>query len=455
MQEECGIVAVYRGEGKAAELAHRCLFALQHRGQEAAGLTTWSPDKKIQHLKGRGLVSDCLPVYKVKKLEGSKAIGHVRYSTVSADRTENIQPFIAMTPYGKIAIAHNGNLKNANELKEQLEKQGSLLSTTMDTELIVHLIAKSGESNFEKALIKAKSQLVGAYSLTIICNGALYAFRDEHGIRPLVLGEREDGWVVASETCALKTVEAEYLREVEPGELLRIGHKGLRSKLLYNPTNKIQKSPCSFELIYFSRPDSVTFGRSVHDARAKMGEILAEEDEEILGNNIDVVMPVPDSGVPAAIGYARKLGVPFENGFVRSHYIGRTFILPDQDSREHDLRLKLSVVSHVVKDKVVVLIDDSIVRGNTSKLIVQMVREAGAKEVWMRVASPAIGWPCYLGIDTPNYDELIKNKTQSIEDIRKFIGADSLKYLSLDGLKKAVGGTSFCFGCMNGDYPVK
>lgn len=366
---------------------------------------------------------------------------------------ENIQPFIAMTPYGNIAIAHNGNIKNAEEIRVELEKQGSLLSTTMDTELIVHLIAKSGESTFEEALTAASAKLVGAYSLTIICDGALFAFRDADGIRPLVLGERDDGWVIASETCALRAVEANYIREIAPGELVRIGHKGLRSRQLLKPN---KKAPCVFELVYFSRPDSTTFGQSVHNARARMGEILAAEDEKVTDlNHIDVVMPVPDSGVPAAIGYARRSGIPFENGFVRNHYIGRTFILPDQNSREHDLRLKLSVVSEVVKDKVVMLIDDSIVRGNTSKLIVQMVRDAGAKEVCMRVASPPIGWPCYLGIDTPTYGELIKNKTHSVEGIRKFIGADSLKYLSLEGLQQAVGGKSFCFGCMSGKYPVE
>jgi len=451
MQEECGVVAIYRSEGKAAELVHRSLFALQHRGQEAAGITSWSCEKRIQHLKGRGLVVDCLPVYQVKKLIGSKAIGHVRYSTVSADRTENIQPFIASTPYGKLAIAHNGNLKNADELRYELEQQGSLLSTTMDTELIVHLIAKSGAETFTEALKIASAKLVGAYSLTIICNGTLYAFRDPYGIRPLVLGEREDGWVITSETCALDAVEANYLREIEPGELVSIGHRGIRANQL---VEKEKPAPCVFELVYFSRPDSITFQQDVYNTRVKMGEILAKEDEDIKNNKPDIVIPVPDSGVPAAIGYARQSGIPFESGLVRSHYIGRTFILPDQDLRTHNLNLKLSVVSGVIKNKKVILVDDSIVRGNTSKLIVKMVKDAGAKEVWMRVSSPPIGWPCYLGIDTPDYGELIKNKVSSIEGIKRFIGIDNLRYLSIEGLKTAVGNKSFCFGCMSGKYPV-
>ena len=454
MHEECGIVAVYRGEGQASNFAHRSLLALQHRGEEAAGITSWDCSKGIQHLRGRGLVADCLPIYRVLKLAGSRAIGHVRYSTVAIDQTENIQPFIASTPYGKLAIAHNGNLKNTEELRKELESQGSLLSTTMDTELIAHLIAKSGKPNFVDALKAATKKLVGAYSLTIICDGRLYGFRDGHGVRPLVLGEREDGWVIASETCALKAINAEYVREVKPGELINIGAKGIKSKQLIEPK---KSGRCVFELVYFSRPDSTTFSMSVHKARRKSGRILAQEDGDLsvdMGQLPDIVVPVVDSGVPAAIGYSRESGIPFEMAIVRSHYIGRTFILPDQSSRAHSVNLKLSVIPEVVKDKKVVLVDDSIVRGNTSKLIVKMVRDAGAKEVWMRVASPPIGWPCYLGIDTPSYSELIKNKTDSVEGIRKFIGADSLRYLSINGLKPAVGNEEFCMGCMNGKYPI-
>jgi amidophosphoribosyltransferase len=451
MKEECGVVAVYRGEGQASSFVHRALLALQHRGEEAAGITAWDYAKGIQHLKGRGLVSECLPIYRVLKLVGSKAIGHVRYSTVSAASSENIQQFIASTPYGKLAIAHNGNLKNANELRTELERQGSLLSTTMDTELIAHLIAKSGKETFVDALKAATEKLVGAYSLTMICNDDLYGYRDHHGIRPLVLGERNDGWVIASETCALKAVNADYVREVEPGELIRIGHKGIRSVQLREPQ---KGGRCIFELVYFSRPDSTTFSKSVHAVRRKSGEILAREDKDLEANKPDIVVPVVDSGIPAAVGYSSASGIPLEIGLVRSHYIGRTFILPDQNSRTHSINLKLSAVEDVVAGKRVVLVDDSIVRGNTSRLIVKMVRDAGAKEVIMRIASPPIGWPCYLGIDTPDYNELIKNKTNSVKDIEKFIGADSLRYLSEEGLKEAAGNEDFCMGCMNGKYPV-
>jgi len=454
VHEDCGIVAVYRGEGQASNFVHRSLLALQHRGEEAAGITSWDYTKGIQHLRGRGLVSDCLPIYRVLKLQGSKAIGHVRYSTVAVDQTENIQPFIATTPYGKLAIAHNGNLKNTEELRKELESQGSLLSTTMDTELIAHLIAKSGEKTFAAALKAATKKLVGAYSLTMICDGRLYGFRDAYGIRPLVLGEREDGWVIASETCALKTINAEYIREINPGELINIGAKGIKSQQLIEPE---KSGRCVFELVYFSRPDSTIFSMNVHRVRRRTGEILAQEDKDIsidMGQLPDIVVPVVDSGVPAAIGYSRESGIPFEMAIVRSHYVGRTFILPDQNSRAHSVGLKLSVISEVVKDKKVVLVDDSIVRGNTSKLIVKMVRDAGAKEVWMRVASPPIGWPCYLGIDTPDYGELIRNTTDSVEGIREFIGADNLRYLSIEGLKQAVNNEDFCMGCMDGKYPV-
>lgn len=448
--EDCGVVAIYRPGGSAAELAHRALFALQHRGQEAAGIACWNNDE-ISHLKGRGLVADSLPTYRVEKLDGDLAIGHNRYSTVTVDRTENIQPFLASTPYGKLAIAHNGNLKNTHELTQKLEAEGALLSTTMDTELIVHLLARSNAPSFELAMREAFKQAKGAWSITMLVNGRLFGARDPNGVRPLVIGKLPDnGWVIASETCALIAIGAEFVREVERGELVEIGPAGLKSSRIFDAA---RPAPCVFELVYFARPNSDVFGHSVHRSRVLMGQELAAQDEaEDL--KADVVVPVPDSGFPAAIGYAKRSGIPLEQGIIRSHYIGRTFILPDQDSRSHSINLKLSPIRHVVEGKRVVLVDDSIVRGNTSRLIVQMVRDAGAKEVWMRIASPPLSWPCYLGIDTPSREELAVNHYETVDGVREAIGADDLRYLSLDGLKSSVGGENYCFGCMTGDYPV-
>lgn len=448
--EDCAVVAVYRPDGPAAELVHRALFALQHRGQEASGIAVWN-GTEVSHLKGRGLVAESLPTYQVQKLDGHSAIGHNRYSTVTVDRSENIQPFLAGTPYGRFAIAHNGNLKNQDELTAELEADGALLSTTMDTELIVHLLARSHAESFEDALRAAFTKAKGAYSLTMLVNDRLFGARDPNGIRPLVLGKLPNGgWVLASETCALLAINAEFVREIECGELVEIGPDGVKSSRLFE---EVRPAPCVFELVYFSRPNSDVFGQSVHLARVRMGEELAAQDERD-GIVPDVVVPVPDSGFPAGIGYAKRSGIPLEQGIIRSHYIGRTFILPDQDSRSHSINLKLSAIRHVVEGKRVALIDDSIVRGNTSRLIVQMVRDAGAKEVWMRIASPPLAWPCYLGIDTPSREELAINQYENVDGIREAIGADSLHYLSVEGLERAVGGNQYCFGCMTGNYPV-
>jgi len=451
--EDCGVVAVYRRGAPAAELVHRGLFSLQHRGQEAAGISCTGPSDEIHHLKGVGLVDVSLPVFQVKKLHGEKAIGHVRYSTVTVDRSENIQPFIAGTPYGRLAIAHNGNLKNTDALHGELEAQGSLMSTTMDTELLVHLLARSGAKSFPEALRHAAEKAVGAYSLTLLVGGHVYAFRDAHGIRPLVLGQMPDGYAAASETCALEAMGATVVREVAPGELVELTESGFVSTQLLAPA---RPAPCVFELVYFARPDSVVFSQGVHGARTRMGEQLAKEDA--LGgvaDKPDVVVPIPDSGFPAAVGYARVSGIPLEKAIIRSHYVGRTFILPDQDSRTHSLHLKLSVIREAVCGKRVVLIDDSIVRGNTSRLIVQMVRDNGATQVWMRIASPPLAWPCYLGIDTPDKSELAINRAGGdVAGVQRIIGADNLRYLSIGGLKEATRMQSFCYACMDGRYPV-
>lgn len=472
-REHCGVIAVYRSGDKAAQLAHRGLFALQHRGQEAAGLAVLDAQGELHSLRGRGLVSTALPTEMVAELRGGSAIGHVRYSTVAVDHAENVQPFLCNTPLGHFAIAHNGNLKNAAELTRELRQSGALLSTTMDTELIAHLLARSGHTAFPDALRYAVGRLIGAYSLTMICGGRLYGLRDPLGIRPLVLGRLEGaqpGWVLASETCALDAVGARYLREIAPGELVEIGPQGVTSLQLVPPAPS--PAPCVFELVYFARPDSRVFGQSVQEARIRMGEELAAQDADDpqLGRP-DLVVPVPDSGVAAAMGYARRSGVPFEIAILRSHYVGRTFILPDQDARTHSIRLKLSVISAAVAGKRVVLVDDSLVRGNTARHLIQMLREAGAAAVWLRLASAPIAWPCYLGIDTPTREELIINRLSSagadepraqntepdaaaLEAVRVHVGADHLRYLTRSGLARGVFERPMCMACMDGRYPI-
>lgn len=471
LHEECGVIAVYRASGGAADLAHRGLFALQHRGQESAGLASVDDSGDVHSLRSPGLVATAMPLERVAALPGRMAIGHCRYSTVTVDHAENIQPFLATSPFGRLGIAHNGNFKNAAELTESLRDQGALLSTTMDTELFVHLLTRSGHRDFHAALRTAAEGVVGAYSLTLLCGQRLFGLRDAHGVRPLVLGAlppSDPGWVIASETCALTAVGATYLREIAPGELVELGPQGVLSTQLLAPSPT--PSPCVFELVYFSRPDSEVFGQSAHAARVRMGAELALKDRDL--PRPDVVVPVPDSGVPAAVGYARESGVPFDMAILRSHYVGRTFILPSQDARTHSIRLKLSVVAAAVAGKRVLLVDDSLVRGNTAQKLVAMVREAGAREVWLRLASPPITMPCFLGIDTPNRQELLINQMRGaaedgeglgsgsaspeelIELVRKFVGADNLRYLSLDGLRRATLNRPFCMGCMDGTYPV-
>lgn len=470
LHEECGVIAVFRAAGNAAALAHRGLFALQHRGQEAAGLASIDDRGELHSLRSPGLVA-ALPLDGVAALPGRIAIGHVRYSTVTVDHAENIQPFLATTPYGRLAIAHNGNFKNADTLSDALRQDGALLSTTMDTELFVHLLTRSRQSDLYDALRRACEGVVGAYSLTLLCGQRLLALRDAHGIRPLVIGRLPDGdpgWVVASETCALRAIGATPVREVQPGELVEIGADGVASHPLLVPSP--QPAPCVFELIYFARPDSEVFGQSPHEARVRMGRELADQDRDL--PRPDVVVPVPDSGVSAAVGYAQRSGVPFEMAILRSHYVGRTFILPSQDARTQMLRMKLSVVAAAVAGKRVLLVDDSLVRGNTARQIVAMVREAGAAEIWLRLASPPIVMPCFLGIDTPTQSELLLNRAfagerlaetppaarasspEAIDWVRRFVGADQLRYLSHDGLRRATFERPFCMGCMDGRYPV-
>ena len=455
LKEFCGVIAIYLRSGAAAPLAHRGLFALQHRGQEAAGLVTVDEHDAVHQLRARGLVTEALPLPRLRDLPGRRAIGHVRYSTVAADRAENIQPFLAATPYGPMAIAHNGNLKNAPELTEELVREGAVLTTTMDTELMVHLVARSQARTLEEALQATARRVIGSYSLTFLCNGRVYGLRDPHGLRPLVLGELPGlGWILASETCALEALGATYLRELNRGELVEICPDGVRSQQLLAPAPVA--SPCVFELVYFARPDSTVFGQNAHASRSRMGEELARQDVRLDGQRaqVDLVVPVPDSGTAAAIGYARESGLPYDMAILRSHYFGRTFILPGKDERAHAVRLKLSVNRDAVRGKRVLLVDDSLVRGNTARQIVQMVREAGASWVALRVASPPLRWPCYLGIDTPDHDELVVNRLGSVESVATYIGVDELRYLDEAGLRRATLEGSFCMACMNGNYPV-
>jgi amidophosphoribosyltransferase len=448
LREHCGVVAVYSEDG-AAPLVHRALFELQHRGQEAAGIASSGPDGVLTVEKGMGLIADALPYQRIEEMPGSRAVGHCRYSTIGPE--QNVQPFVANTPYGRLALAHNGNIKNAAELRAELEAEGSLVASSLDTELLVHLIARSHAPDFPSALRYMAARAIGAYSLTMLCNGTLYAMRDPNGLRPLVLGEMKGGWVVASETCALDVLHADIVAEIGAGELVSIGPEGVTTVQLLEPA---EPSPCVFELVYFSRPNSTVFGQSVNSARIRMGMELAVADEAAGTPPPDIVIPVPDSGVPAAIGYSRRSGVLYEKAILRSHYVGRTFILPDQDTRTSQIEMKLSVIRDAVRGMRVALVDDSIVRGNTSRQIVQMIREAGASEVLMRVASPPLAWPCYLGIDTPDRDELVINRAGSVERVADMIGVDDLRYLSVEGLRRATGGGDFCMACMTGDYPV-
>jgi amidophosphoribosyltransferase len=459
--EECGVFGVWNYP-EASRLTYLGLYAMQHRGQESAGIvsldrSSYSDLHKIH--KGLGLVSDCFEERNLSQLTGAAAIGHVRYSTSGGNRLVNAQPLTSELLNGPIALAHNGNIVNATELKNELKKSGSIFQATTDTEILLHLLARNPSNDLILALKDSLSQLVGAYSFVILSHDKLVAVRDPLGFRPLVLGEikKSDGSasvVVASESCAFDLIGARFVREVEPGEIIEIDDNGLvshrfSSKLKAKSGRKSAK--CVFEHVYFSRPDSVVFGKSVYESRKRFGEVLATESSI----DADIVVPVPDSGVPAAIGYSQKSGIPFEFGIIRNHYIGRTFIQPTQTIRDLGVKIKLNPQPHLLNGKRIVVIDDSLVRGTTSQKIISMVRQAGASEVHLRVASPPTTGPCYYGVDTPQKNELIASKN-SIDSIRHYIGADSLSYLSEDGMWAALeaGPDSFCAACFNGDYPT-
>jgi amidophosphoribosyltransferase len=452
-KDECGVFGVFgigaNSEKEAAHFTYLGLHALQHRGQESAGIVTTDGTTLHTH-RGMGLVQDVFTADALGRLPGAAAIGHVRYSTSGASLLKNGQPIAVQYAGGAVAVAHNGNLVNAEALREELEAKGSIFQSTSDTEVIVHLMARASANGLVPRIQQALSRVAGAYSLLFLTEKAMVGVRDPLGFRPLVLGRLKTSYILASETCALDLIEAEYLREVEPGEIVIIDEQGMRSERLTHETPN-RGGRCVFEHIYFARPDSSLFGRSVYTARKGFGAQLARE-KPVLG---DVVIPVPDSGVAAAIGYAEQSGIPFGLGLVRSHYVGRTFIEPQQSIRDFGVKLKLNAVRDVMKGKRVVVVDDSIVRGTTSRKIVKMIRGAGATEVHLRISSPPTTWPCYYGIDTPTRQELIAS-SHSVEEIAKYVTADSIGYLSLDGLYSSLGEKreSYCDACFSGDYLV-
>ena len=447
LHDHCGVFGIF-GHPEAAKLAYLGIYALQHRGQESAGIAS-SDGAELYVQKAVGHVQEIFTPEVIARLPGAAAIGHTRYSTAGDTTLLNAQPIMIDCNKGKIAIGHNGNLTNAIELRRRLEHRGSIFQTTSDTEVIVHLVARSAARNLSGALADALNQVEGAYSLVVLTRDEIYAIRDPRGFRPLVLGRFDGAWVVASETCAFDLIDAEYVREIEPGEMLRISRSGVES-IRFAPEKPHQY--CIFEHVYFSRPDSVIFGRPVNQSREQLGRLLAREHPV----TADIVAPVPDSGVPAAVGYAAESGIPFRMGLIRNHYVGRTFIEPEQAIRDFGVKLKLNPVRRMIEGQRVILVDDSIVRGTTSRKIVRLVREAGAAEVHVRISCPPTISPCYYGVDTPRRDELIAAR-QSVEEIRQFLGADSLGYLSLESLRAAVEDTEgkFCTACYTGSYPTE
>ncbi|MBZ5503091.1 MAG: amidophosphoribosyltransferase [Acidobacteriia bacterium] len=445
--DHCGVFGIL-GHPEAAKLAYLGLYALQHRGQESAGVAV-TDGAELRDYKAMGQVQEIFTPEVLAHLPGWAAIGHTRYSTAGDTSLVNAQPIVIDCNKGKLALGHNGNLTNAIEMRRRLEHRGSIFQTTSDTEVIVHLVARSTARNLPGALADALCQVEGAYSLLVLTPDEMYAIRDPRGFRPLVLGRIDGAWVAASETCAFDLIDAEYVRDVEPGEMLRISRSGLES-IRFAPEKPHQY--CIFEHVYFSRPDSVIFGRPVNRSREQLGRLLAREHPV----QADMVTPLPDSGVPAAVGYAAESGIPFRMALIRNHYVGRTFIEPEQSIRDFGVKLKLNPVRKDIEGQRVILVDDSIVRGTTSRKIVRLVREAGAAEVHVRISCPPTISPCYYGIDTPRRDELIAAQ-KSVEEIRQYLGADSLGYLSLPSLREAVEDRQgkFCTACYTGSYPTE
>lgn len=448
INEECGVFGIYAPERKVSEIIFYGLQALQHRGQESAGIAA-SDGENILVFKDLGLVAQVFNEQNIVPLMGHIGIGHTRYSTRGKNIWINSQPIYKMFRNKSFAIAHNGNLTNIRELRKEQTAKGVKFETTTDTEVIASLMESSDSRSIEGAIKEAISKLKGSYSLLILTKNKLFGIRDPHGFRPLVLGSLDGNYVLASETCALDIIDARFIREVDPGEIMVIDRNGLRSQMLL-PVGRI--SMCVFELIYFARPDSYIHGKNMFEVRHCMGRELAKESPV----DADIVISVPDSGTPAAIGYSAASKIPYAEGFIKNRYIGRTFIQPVQEVREISVRLKLNPLKDVIRDKRIVVVDDSIVRGNTSRKIIKMLYNAGAREVHMRISSPPLLHPCYYGIDMATRKEFIANH-KTIEDIRRFLNVDSLKYISIEGLVRAidVSKDKFCFACFNGDYPVQ
>jgi amidophosphoribosyltransferase len=447
----CGIFGIFN-HSEASNIAYLGLHSLQHRGQESAGMVSTDGYSVYSH-REMGLVSDIFDEPTLEKLRGNAAIGHVRYSTAGSSDIKNAQPFLVEYAKGPLAIAHNGNLTNAKIIRDELQNYGSIFQSNMDTEVIVHLIALSHENSTLERLISALRRVEGSYSLLLLTDKEMIAVRDPYGFRPLVLGKLKDSFVVASETCAFDLVEASYLREIEPGEILHITKDGARS---FKPLKKAAPRFCIFEYIYFARPDSDVFGRTVYGVRKAFGRELAKENPI----DADLVIPIPDSGISAAIGYAQATGIPFEMGLIRNHYVGRTFIEPKESIRHFGVKLKLNADHETVRGKKIVVVDDSIVRATTGRKIIKMLRQQGAKEIHFRVTSPPTQFPCFYGIDTPSRSELIAS-SHEVEEINTYMTSDTLEYLSIDGMKRAIGNGAdsfsynFCDACFSGHYPLR
>jgi len=446
LHEECGVVGVY-GHPEAANLVYLGLYALQHRGQESAGIVA-STHSKMRLEVGMGLVADVFDPIRILKLPGPLAIGHNRYSTAGKSELVNAQPCMINYSAGSLALAHNGNLVNAQTIRKELGGKGAIFQSTNDSEVIVHLMAQSKAETFLDRAAEALKQVSGAYSLVLMTKTELLAARDPHGFRPLCLGKLDGSYIVASETCVMDLIEAEFIREIEPGELILINDQGIQS---FFPFNKAETKHCVFEHIYFARPDSFMFGEHVYTARKKMGRAMAQESPA----DVDIVVPVPDSGVVSAMGFAEESGIRFEMGLIRNHYVGRTFIEPQSQIRHFGVKLKLNAVKKIIAGKRVAIIDDSIVRGTTARKIVKMLRDAGAKEIHLRISAPPILHSCFYGIDTPTKEELIAH-THNLEETRQYLAADSLAYLSLEKMMEVLenGKKKFCSACFDGNYPV-
>ena len=447
MEEECGVFGVYsKTQKEVSQLTYYALYALQHRGQESAGITVSNNGELITY-KGMGLTADVFTQETLNNLQGNAAIGHVRYSTTGESKIENAQPLESRFKLGQIAVAHNGNLTNTKVIRELLEDGGATFTSTTDSEVIIKMVARKAMNGFEEAIRSTVGAIKGAYALVILADNKLIGVRDPYGIRPLCLGMNDEGdYFLASETCAIDSIGGHLIRDVEAGEMVIIDETGVKS-IRYAENNKV--APCSFEHIYFARPDSIIDGINVYEARVKAGRLLAKQ----MKIEADIVIGVPDSGIPAAIGYAEESGIPYAMGLIKNKYIGRTFIKPTQALREQAVMVKLNPLRVQLEGKRVVIIDDSLVRGTTSKILIDLIRRAGAKEVHFRSASPAVKYSCFYGIDTAHREELIAAR-MTVDEIRKEINADTLDYLSMDNMIKSLNCKDYCVGCFSGEYPM-